>query len=152
MVTVRRIVSVVLRKKYRIFERMFFVMVSDAPDQPGGPRDRPGIPRIVREDAQRRLEEGDFSEVKDYHRERLNLNIVKMKLDFSFEEVSWVRRDTSNIDIANLIVVYHPTDLDAVLYAFSGAVAIGVSDSEQDLQSILAFLRRRLLICMIILI
>jgi hypothetical protein len=66
----------------------------------------------------------------------LNVNVVKIKLDSDFNEVSWLRDNDADVSVSERIVIYHPDDLDAVLYAFTGAIGIAAGLSEDAVDQI----------------
>jgi hypothetical protein len=100
------------------------------------------IPEEVRQDAFDKLGEFDFAKVRDYHRNRLNVNVVKIKLSTTYEngntdwsELGWLQDNTDDVPTHELVATYSPEERDSVYYLYSGAVVIGVATDEEDLEA-----------------
>lgn len=108
-----------------------------SPPEPG---DR--ISEEVRQDAFDKLGEFDFAKVRDYHRNRLNVNVAKINLSKTYEngttdwgELGWLQENPDDIPVHELIATYSPEGRNSVYYLHSDAVVIGVATNEEDLQA-----------------
>jgi len=109
----------------------------ESPPEPG---DR--IPDAVRKDAFDKLGEYDFAKVRNYHRDRLNVNVAKINLSTTYpngnsdwSELGWLQDNPDDVPVHELVATYSPEDRRCVYYMYSGAVVIGVATNEEDLQA-----------------
>ena len=109
-------------------------------DSPLEPGDR--IPEEVSQDAFDKLGEFDFAKVRDYHRDRLNVNVAKINLTTTDEngntdwsELGWLQDNPDDVPVHELVATYSPEEHSCVYYLYSGAVVIGVATNEEDLET-----------------
>ena len=109
----------------------------ESPPEPGD-----HIPGEVRQDAFDKLGEFDFAKVRDYHRDRLNVNVAKIDLTTTDEngntdwsELGWLQDNPDDVPVHELVATYSPEDRNSVYYLYSGAVVIGVATDEEDLEA-----------------
>lgn len=107
-------------------------------ESPPDPGDR--IPEAVKQDAFDKLGEFDFAKVRDYHRDRLNVNVAKINLSTTYDngntdwsELGWLQDNPDDVPVHELVATYSPEDRSSVYYMYSGAVVIGAATNEDDL-------------------
>jgi hypothetical protein len=100
------------------------------------------IPEEVRKDAFDKLGEADFAEVRDYHRDQLNVNVAKINLSTTYEngnsdwsELGWLQDGPDDVPVHELVATYSPHERSSVYYLYSGAVVIGMATDEEDLEA-----------------
>lgn len=109
-------------------------------ESPLEPGDR--IPGRIRRDAFDKLGAFDFARVRDYHRDRLNVNVAKINLTSTDEngntdwsELGWLQDNPDDVPVHELVATYSPEERSSVYYLYSGAVVIGVATDETDLEA-----------------
>ncbi len=109
----------------------------ETPTEPGE-----SIPDAVRADAFDKLGEYDFAQVRDYHRDRLNVNVAKINLCTTYEngnqdwsELGWLQDNPDDVPVHELVATYEPDGHSSVYYMYSGAVVIGAATNEADLEA-----------------